>query len=459
MMIEPNKQYSSPLGSRYSSPEMSYIWSDHNKYTGWRKLWCSLAKNQKSLGVQISDSQIVEMESNISNIDMDRVAEYESQTNHDVVSHMHHYIDVAPSCENIIHTGATSQYLVDNQDIISIRDACVLIMSKTAKVISLLGDFAWDHKSTPTVGLTHLQAAQPVTVGKRAIMWAQDFVTSLDYLAFSVDRHLKFRGIRGTTGTYDSLFKLFDGDAQKVEELNNYIARDMGFGGKLYPITGQTCTRLTDAAIMSVVCMVASSASKMCNDIRLLSGRGEIHEGFKDGQVGSSAMPYKRNPITSEKVCSISRYILSMLDNFYHTASNQWCERSLDDSANRRLSIPEMFLCIDEVLESCIKVVSDLHVNEDVIKKNVEDNKLKYVSEYIMIEATKNGIPRSEIHEKLSNAYTDSDGGKDVDISEYVGMTIDVDNMESTTGNCEDQVSMYVGTFIHPIESHYGVDK
>ncbi len=362
------------------------------------------------MGADISDEQISDMENNIDTIDMNEVLKHEASTKHDVVSHMMHFGDVVPSIKDIIHQGATSQYLVDNQDVISIRDSCIVILTKLGKLISMLGEAAWEYKNIPISGLTHFQDAQPVTVGKRALGWTQDFVIAIESIGFSLDHHLKIRGIRGTTGTHDALIKMFDGDMSKVEDLNNLISLDLDFGGKIHPVVNQTYTRLSDAAIMSSICLISSAASKMCTDIRLLSGRGEIREGFGPDQVGSSAMPYKRNPINSEKVCSLARYATSLLSNFYDTASVQWCERSLDDSANRRLSIPELLLSTDEILDTCIKIVPNLYVDKAEIEKRMCDNDFKYLSESVILKATSMGMDRDEVHRMLNDAYSNCDG-------------------------------------------------
>ena len=458
-MNKPYTEYISPFSNRYSSREMSYIWSDHNKFCGWRRLWYLLAKYQKSLGADISDEQISDMEINIDTIDMNEILKHESTTKHDVVSHMMHFCDVVPSVKDIIHQGATSQYLVDNQDVISIRDSCIVVLSKLASIIGMLGDFAWQYKDMPVSGLTHFQDAQPVTVGKRALGWTQDFVIAIESIGFNLDHNLKIRGIRGTTGTHDALMKMFNGDMSKVEELNNLIAVELGFGGKIHPVVNQTYTRLSDAAIMSGICLIASAASKMCTDIRLLSGRGEIREGFGPNQVGSSAMPYKRNPINSEKVCSLARYSTSLLSNFYDTASVQWCERSLDDSANRRISIPEVFLTIDEILDTCIKIIPNLYVDKAEIERRMNENDFKYLSESVIIKATGMGMDREEVHKMLNEAYSECDGSIEK-LDEELELPFSINECErGGVGNSEDQVEMYIATVVEPIRKHFGVDQ
>ena len=497
-MIEPNKRYTSPFTTRYSSDEMSYIWSDHNRYVTWRYLWCVLAQSLMESGVEnISEEQISEMLDNVGNIDMESVVKHEMETKHDVVAHMRAFCDVAPSCSDIIHMGATSQYIVDNADSIMVRDSCLLLINKIAKIASGMGEMAYRYRSLEMVGLTHLQEAQPVTYGKRVCMWIQDLVIAMERIGFDLDK-MMVRGVKGTTGTMCS-FKDIVGE-KNLKKFSMSVVEKMGFKPSSTDIiTGQTYPRQFDASLASSVCLIGSACGKMASDIRLLSSRGEINEGFQTGQVGSSAMPYKKNPISCEKVCSLSRYLISLLDNFYHTAQNQWFERSLDDSANRRLSIPEMFLCADEILESIAKVVNGIHVNETKILENVKDSRDKFISERFLSECvSKNGADRNVVHEYIKRCHIQSgiDGRdfmvllsdpswiadtsgldsrgilynktkkgesiKRLNKRTYEGMKIHLNGVdpknietEGMSGMCCQQVERYLNTTISALKNHY----
>ena len=397
-------KYISPLSERYGSNNMQLIWSDVNKITTWRGLWYILAESQKEMGVDsITDSQLKEMRDAISDIDFNSIKNHELKTKHDVVANLLAYGDVAPNAKPIMHLGATSQFIVDNAESVMIRDAMAILILKTVEVIDSLTKFSFAHKDIPTIGLTHLQSAQPTTVGKRATMWAQDFVSVIEDLGFRFDK-IKLRGAKGTTGTQSSFLSLFDGDKDKVKEMDLLIAKKLGFDKKqLLRITGQTLPRINDAQLISAVCLIGSAASKFANDIRILSGKREISEGFEDkNQVGSSAMAYKQNPITCEKICSLSRYLISLLQNPYHTAANQWLERSLDDSANKRLLLPEVFIIADEILSSVLKVSKDMRANLNQIENNYKEELPFFIIENVIIEAVKNnGVSRQEAHEEM----------------------------------------------------------
>lgn len=402
-------EYISPLSNRYGSENMHIIWSDQHKISVWRTLWYTLAESQKELGVDITDAQLEEMKNSIQNIDFNSISAHETRTKHDVVSNLLAYGDVAPSARKIMHLGATSQFIVDNAESVMVRDAMAVLLLKTVDVIDSLSDFAYDHKDIPTVGLTHLQPAQPTTVGKRASMWAQDFVSVIEDLGFRFDK-IKLRGAKGATGTQSSFLNLFNGDENKVVELDELVAEKLGFNkGQLLKITGQTSSRINDAQIMSSVCLIASAASKFANDVRLLNSKYEMSEGFDNDQVGSSAMAYKQNPITCEKICSLSRYLISLLQNPYHTAANQWMERTLDDSANKRLLLPEVFILADEILLSVLKVSKSMRVNFVQVEKNYKQELPFFVTENIIVEAVKkNGIDRQDAHEEIRKLSMDT---------------------------------------------------
>lgn len=469
-----NNSYISPLSSRYGSDDMKYIWSEQNKVMIWRHLWCILAETQQELGVDfISDEQIKEMKDSVNKIDLSAIASYEEKTKHDVVANIHAFGAVAQSAQPIIHLGATSQFVVDNAESIMIRDSLVKIIIKTAQVIDRLSEFAEQYADLPTIGLTHLQPAQPTTVGKRTTMWIQDFVTSIEDLGFRLDK-IKLRGAKGTTGTQASFLNLFNGDASKVKMLDEIIAEKLGFGSQnLTQVSGQTNPRINDALIVSSICLIASAASKFSNDIRLLSGRRELSEGFDhNNQVGSSAMAYKQNPITCEKITSLSRYLISLVQNPYQTAANQWMERSLDDSANKRLLLPEVFILVDEILDSTLKVANEMVVNTSIIEKSYKEELPFFITENVIIEAIKrNGVSRQDAHEEIRKLTIETKGRvtsgksnnlvyrisrkkmfKDINVKEM----LDLDY----TGLAKEQTFDYISTVVSPIRQLYlGIDS
>ena len=482
MSRKPHKFYLSPFTDRYSSPDMRYIWSEEYKYERWRYLWYLLASSQKELGVDISDEQVKDMLDNISSIDMDRVAEIEKDTRHDVMAHISAYGEDAPSAKSVIHLGATSQYVVDNADVMAMRDSILIVINKVVNVIDKISKHSISYSSMPTVGLTHFQKAQPVTFGKRIMTWVQELVIALEDLGFKLD-NMKTRGIAGATGSKLSYLELFEGDENKVDELDRMVCSRMGFDNdKSFLITGQTYPRIMDSSIISSLCLIASACSKICNDIRLLSGRGEVSEGFdEENQKGSSAMPYKRNPIKSEKVCSLSRHMISISQTVYHTSSNQWLERSLDDSSSRRLVIPEAFLIIDEILETMIKIFEDFCVDSDVVDRNYNNSICDFISEKLIIEfSTVNGHDRQETHKFVQDLLVflrDFEGDKidkfkkmlkktnkssekrrkeivgDLNTDEIVDRY--VDNPSLLTGTCEQDTIRYKEEVVDKIIEHY----
>lgn len=390
-------QYESPLSSRYASEYMLKLFSADTRYKTWRKLWVSLAKAEKNLGLPISEEQITELKNNIDNIDYECVSKREAEIRHDVMAHVYAYGVAAPKAAGIIHLGATSCYVTDNADIIIYRDALIYLRNELKKVIVNLADFAEKYKSLPTLGYTHYQPAQLVTVGKRAALWMQDFLFDLQEIDFVLN-NFKFLGCRGTTGTEASFVELFDGDIDKIDRMNEMIANDFGFTKK-FAVCGQTYPRKLDSRILNTLSSIAQSAYKMANDIRLLQHDRQVEEPFEKNQIGSSAMAYKRNPMRSERICSLSRYLMSDVLNASMTASVQWLERTLDDSANRRISMPEGFLCADAVLRLCQNVTNGLCVNEKVIEKTVKEYLPFIATENLLMEAVKKGGNRQKLHE------------------------------------------------------------
>ncbi len=390
-------RYESPFSSRYSSEKMKKLFSSDTRYQTWRKLWYSLAKAERTLGLPITEEQIEELSGHITDIDYDCVSVREKEVRHDVMAHVYAYGKAAPKAAGIIHLGATSCYVTDNADLIIYRDALRLIREELSAVIANLCDFAVKFKSLPTLGYTHYQPAQLVTVGKRATLWIQDFVSDLKELDFTLN-NIRFLGCRGTTGTEASFMDLFDGDEGKIDEMNRMIAVDFGFE-ECFDVCGQTYPRKTDSRILNALSSIAQSTYKFANDLRLLQHDRQIEEPFETDQIGSSAMPYKRNPMRCERICSLARYLTANAANAAMTASTQWLERTLDDSANRRISIPEGFLCADAVLRLMINVTGGIVVNEKVIRKAVEENLPFIATENIMMEAVKRGGDRQKIHE------------------------------------------------------------
>ena len=395
-------KYESPLSSRYASDYMLNLFSSDVRFSTWRKLWLSLAKAEKQLGLDITDTQIKELEENINNIDYEVVSKREKECRHDVMAHVYAYGKVAPSAAGIIHLGATSCYVTDNADIVIYRDGLLFIRNELLNVLDNLRKFSDKYKGTPTLGYTHFQPAQLVTVGKRATLWAQDFLSDLEELDDCLS-HMKFLGCRGTTGTEASFMDLFNNDEAKIDEMNKLIAADFGFE-KCFLVAGQTYPRKLDSRIINVLSSIGQSAYRMAQDIRLLQHEHQIEEPFEKGQIGSSAMAYKRNPMRSERICSLSRYLISDALNAHNTAAVQWLERSLDDSANRRISMPEAFLCADSVLKLCFNVTDGMVVNEKIIEKSLNEYMPFIATENIMMEAVKKGGNRQEIHEIIRQA-------------------------------------------------------
>ena len=391
--------YTSPLSQRYASKEMQYLFSQNKKFRTWRKLWIALAETEKELGLNITQEQIDELKAHQDDINYEDAEAREKLVRHDVMSHVYAYGLQCPKAKGIIHLGATSCYVGDNTDLIIMRDALSLVRRKVVNVIARLAGFARTYQDLPTLAFTHFQPAQPTTVGKRATLWIHEFMMDLEDLEYLLGS-LKLLGSKGTTGTQASFLELFDGDQEKVDRIDPMIARKMGFAA-CYPVSGQTYSRKVDARVMNAIAQVACSAHKMSNDIRLLQHLKEVEEPFEKNQIGSSAMAYKRNPMRSERIASLSRYVMVNALNPAITSSTQWFERTLDDSANRRLSIAEGFLAIDGILDLCMNVTDGLKVYPKVIDRHLRAELPFMATENIMMDAVKAGADRQEMHEKI----------------------------------------------------------
>ena len=389
--------YKNPLEERYSSAEMLFNFSHDNKFQNWRKLWIALAEIEKNLGLEITDEQIAELKANETNIDYTKAAEYEKKFRHDVMAHVHAYGDVAPSAKGIIHLGATSAFVGDNTDLIQMRDGLIIIRQKLVNVVKGLSDFAIKYKDVPTLGFTHFQPAQLTTVGKRATLWLQSLILDFEELEFFLET-LRFRGVKGTTGTAASFLELFNGDYEKVKTLDKELSKRFGFD-KVFGVSGQTYDRKIDAKVVSLLSNIAQSAHKFTNDLRLLQNLKEVEEPFEKDQIGSSAMAYKRNPMRSERIGALAKYVMSLSSSSAMVAATQWFERTLDDSANKRLTIPQAFLAIDAILLIWNNILNGMVVYENRINKHIMEELPFMATEYIIMEEVKAGGDRQEIHE------------------------------------------------------------
>lgn len=448
--------YESPLSSRYASKYMLHLFSSDMRYQTWRKLWVSLAKAEMELGLPISQAQVDELAAHVEDIDYDCVRRRESEVRHDVMAHVYAFGKAAPSAAGVIHLGATSCYVTDNADLILYRDGLRYLRGELLKVIANLSDFAKKYKATPTLGYTHYQPAQLVTVGKRATLWMQDFLSDVEEIDFAVDC-IKFLGCRGTTGTEASFMELFEGDAAKIDEMNRRIAADFGFE-ECFDVCGQTYPRKVDSRILNCLSSIAQSCYRMANDIRLLQHDRLIEEPFEKNQIGSSAMAYKRNPMRSERICSLARYLMADAMNAPMTAAVQWMERTLDDSANRRISMPEGFLCADAILRLAQNVTDGLCVNEKVIEKSVREYMPFMATENLLMEAVKRGGDRQQLHEiirrRSMEASAKMKNGEECDLlsrlaqEESFGLTEaemnEVLKPEGYIGRCAEQVDRLV---------------
>ena len=460
--------YQNPLNERYSSKEMSYIFSDENKCKTWRKLWIALAESQKELGLNIDDNQIQNMKDFESDINYDVAKQIEKETRHDVMSHVKAFGMQAELAKGIIHLGATSCYVGDNTDLINMFKALELIEIKLASVINNLSKFAIEYKSVPTLGFTHFQAAQLTTVGKRATLWLYDLLMDLEEVTYRKNK-IYLRGVKGTTGTQASFLELFNHDHDKVKELDEKVCKKMGFK-KSYPVTGQTYSRKVDSYVLSSLSSIAQSLHKMTNDIRLLQHLKELEEPFESTQIGSSAMAYKRNPMRSERISSLSKYIINLAQNPALVHSTQWLERTLDDSANRRLAIGEAFLATDAILEIAINVTNGLVVYENMINRHINEELPFMATEYILMEAVKKGGDRQELHEKI-RVYS-MEAAKNVKINgghnnliellandaEFNLDEVEIKNVlkaENFIGRSKEQVEEFILNDVNPILEKY----
>ena len=392
-------RYESPLSSRYASDRMQYIFSPDKKFSTWRRLWVALARAEMELGLPVSAEQVEELEAHLTDIDYDKAAQYEKKLRHDVMAHVHTYGEACPKAMPIIHLGATSCYVGDNTDIILMREGLCLIRDELVRVLDKLAKFARRYKALPTLGFTHFQPAQLVTVGKRATLWMNELLLDLHDVEYRI-ANLKLLGCKGTTGTQASFLELFDGDHAKCRALDQKIAAEMGFEATV-PVSGQTYSRKVDYQVVSTLSGIAQSASKFATDLRLLCHLKEVEEPFEQNQIGSSAMPYKRNPMRCERICALARYVMADAVNPAITAAGQWFERTLDDSANKRLSVPEAFLAVDAILNIWANVADGLVVHEKVIEKHVGEELPFMASENIMMDAVKRGGNRQDLHERI----------------------------------------------------------
>ena len=391
--------YETPLNSRYASREMQKIFSPDRKFTTWRRLWVALAESEMEMGLPVTQKQVDELKAHVEDIDYEAARRHEERTRHDVMAHVLAYGDVCPNARGVIHLGATSCYVTDNADILMLRDALTLVREKLLEVIRRLRAFALEYKDLPTLGYTHLQPAQLTTVGKRATLWMQDLLMDLDEVNFALSS-LKLLGNRGATGTQESFMKLFDGDGEKVDELERRIARKVGME-KCFAVSGQTYPRKLDSRVLGALSGIAQSAYKFAQDLRLLQSFREVEEPFEKGQIGSSAMAYKRNPMRSERICALARHVMALTQDAQMTAATQWFERTLDDSANRRLSLPEAFLATDAVLELYANIASGMVVYPAMIGKRVMENLPFMATEAILMEGVRLGGDRQELHERI----------------------------------------------------------
>lgn len=459
-----NDRYTSPLSERYASKEMQYIFSPDKKFRTWRKLWIALAETEKELGLDITDEQIEELKAHADDINYDVAKEREKVVRHDVMSHVYAYGKQCPKAKGIIHLGATSCYVGDNTDIILMSEALEIVRKKLINVIAELAKFADEHKNLPTLAFTHFQPAQPTTVGKRATLWMQEFMMDLEDLEY-VKGSLKLLGSKGTTGTQASFLELFDGDQETIDKIDPMIAKKMGFE-TCYPVSGQTYSRKVDTRVVNVLAGIAASAHKMSNDIRLLQHLKEIEEPFEKTQIGSSAMAYKRNPMRSERIASLSRYVMVDAMNPAITSATQWFERTLDDSANKRLSVPEGFLAIDGILDLCLNVVDGLVVYPKVIEKRLVSELPFMATENIMMDAVKAGGDRQELHERIRELSMEAgrnvkEKGLDNNLLELIAadpaFNLSLEELQKTmdpakyVGRAPVQVEAYLNNVVNPM--------
>ena len=457
-------RYVSPLTERYASKEMQYIFSPDMKFRTWRKLWIALAETERELGLNITQEQIDEMKAHADDINYDVAKERERQVRHDVMSHVYAFGVQCPKAKGIIHLGATSCYVGDNTDIIVMTEALKLVRKKLVNVIAELSKFAAQYKDQPTLAFTHFQPAQPTTVGKRATLWTQEFLMDLEDLEYVLST-MKLLGSKGTTGTQASFLELFDGDQETIDKIDPMIAEKMGFRS-CYPVSGQTYSRKVDTRVLNILAGIAASAHKMSNDIRLLQHLKEVEEPFEKSQIGSSAMAYKRNPMRSERIASLSRYVMIDALNPAITSATQWFERTLDDSANKRLSVPEGFLAIDGILDLCLNVVDGLVVYPKVIEKRLMSELPFMATENIMMDAVKAGGDRQELHERIRELSMEAGKnvkveGKDNNLLELIAadpaFNLTLEDLQKSmdpsryTGRAKEQTEAFIANVVQPV--------
>ena len=457
-------RYVSPLSERYASKEMQYIFSPDMKFRTWRKLWIALAETERELGLNITQEQIDEMKAHADDINYDVAKERERQVRHDVMSHVYAFGVQCPKAKGIIHLGATSCYVGDNTDIIVMTEALKLVRKKLVNVIAELSKYAAQYKDQPTLAFTHFQPAQPTTVGKRATLWTQEFLMDLEDLEYVLST-MKLLGSKGTTGTQASFLELFDGDQETIDKIDPMIAEKMGFKS-CYPVSGQTYSRKVDTRVLNILAGIAASAHKMSNDIRLLQHLKEVEEPFEKSQIGSSAMAYKRNPMRSERIASLSRYVMIDALNPAITSATQWFERTLDDSANKRLSVPEGFLAIDGILDLCLNVVDGLVVYPKVIEKRLMSELPFMATENIMMDAVKAGGDRQELHERIRELSMEAGKnvkveGKDNNLLELIAadpaFNLTLEDLQKSmdpsryTGRAKEQTEAFIANVVQPV--------
>ena len=461
-------RYTHPLSARYVSREMERIFAPAFRFGAWRRLWLALAEAQRDLGLDIPAEAIAQMRDHLDDIDLDAAARYERRFRHDVMAHIHLFGDVAPAARGILHLGATSAFVGDNTDLIQHREAMTLVRDRVVATVRALARFAEEHRALPTLAYTHFQPAQPTTVGKRATLWIQDFLLDLEEIEYRLAA-LKLRGVRGTTGTQASFLQLFEGDHAKVDALEEAVCRRLGFE-ECYPVTGQTYPRKVDQALLATLAGVAASASKMAHDIRLLSHLRELEEPFEKEQVGSSAMPYKRNPMRSERICAVARHVIALAADPAHTAATQWLERTLDDSANKRLAVPDAYMATDAILVLAANVAGGLRVNEGLVAANLNVHLPFMVMESVMMESTAAGGDRQDAHERIRRHALEAarrmaegkDGGLFARIAADEELRVSAEELEAMAraeglvGRAVEQVERFLVEQVGPVLGRHG---
>jgi adenylosuccinate lyase len=457
-------RYAHPLSERYASREMQQIFSPRKRFGTWRRLWLALAESEAELGIDISDTALQQMRAALDSLDLERAADYERRFRHDVMAHVHLFGDDAPEAKGIIHLGATSAFVGDNTDLILHREAMGLIRKRLVRCVEALAEFAREHASVPTLAYTHLQPAQPTTVGKRATLWIQDLLLDVEELDHRIDT-LRFRGVRGTTGTQASFLELFNGAHDKVDALDRAVGERMNFAST-YPVTGQTYPRKVDFAVQASLAGVGASLSKMGNDWRILAHLREVEEPFESEQIGSSAMPYKRNPMRAERMCALARHVIVLAQDPAFTAATQWLERTLDDSANRRLSMPDAFMALDGCLLLAENVATGLIVNPEVVRRNLAEHLPFMATETILMQATTRGGDRQELHERIRKhsmaaAKRMKEGGAQADLLERIAgdeaFGLDENELQALVdpvrfvGRAPEQVATFLDTAVAPV--------